>query len=727
MTIPPQIRPDHRLKDALIYMRQSSPQQLIDHTGSTDAQRDLAALPEQWGWPRERIHTIESDLGVSGKSIRNRKGFQKLVDLIKENRVSLVIVGDVDRLGREPRDLFNFYHVATQAGVLLYFGDDTVFDTTSADDTNRLALYFKTIIAWYENALRLKKVSWGKLAKARQGKPVTPPPIGYVRSDEGAWRKDSDDEVGQRIVQAFELYLRLGSLNRVVNHFRQANLSFPRRRARKVIWGPVNAAHLYTVLRNPAYKGTYAFQRFKSITSDNGRRVVRRPESEWIPKEGKEGTHPEYVSAETWQRVQDMLSAHKPGIRPLLGKGAALLQGVLKCGHCNRWMHTRYWGSDGQVRTASYVCKSKDGWGAVTRSTALPARLVDHAVVRELMNALTPAGVEAALHVASESARGESELKRAQYLALRRLQEEKDQAYQLLLQGVGSQNPRVRIELESRLASVIERHDQVQAELTAVTRSEPKLNDRDVADLIERTKNFQALWNAPQRTNEDRKRLLRIAIPEVVVVANNDESIHLEIVWSNESRQPIVILRPRGVQQRIAEQTAQGRNAGAIAADLDAAGVITTRGKPISSNLVHQKQGQLGIRRKHGMLKAEKYTTDSVIANVPRYEIRRTLDRDFPQLGPWDAQRFSDVIRRLSAAGKLPAILPERIERENVIAMLRAGKEAGKTWPQLVQDVKAAGYRPPRGRNFTANQLQLLYRRAGGADQTVPARLSADR
>src|SRR5947207_9555699 len=81
--IPAVIRAEHKQRLAVVYVRQSSDQQVRHHTGSTDAQRELAALPRRWGWPESRILVIEDDLGLSGTSSSNRTGFQQLLALMQ--------------------------------------------------------------------------------------------------------------------------------------------------------------------------------------------------------------------------------------------------------------------------------------------------------------------------------------------------------------------------------------------------------------------------------------------------------------------------------------------------------------------------------------------------------------------------------------------------------------------------------------------------------------------
>jgi hypothetical protein len=102
---PSQIRAVHLAKLAIVYVRQSSPDQVREHTGSTAAQRALADLPRSWGWPESRILLIDEDLGLSGTSSSQRAGFLHVLDLIDRGEVGIVLVREgcasiATRLGR---------------------------------------------------------------------------------------------------------------------------------------------------------------------------------------------------------------------------------------------------------------------------------------------------------------------------------------------------------------------------------------------------------------------------------------------------------------------------------------------------------------------------------------------------------------------------------------------------------------------------------------------------
>ncbi|MCA1417047.1 recombinase family protein, partial [Bradyrhizobium sp. NBAIM20] len=70
---------EHLKRAAYLYVRQSTLRQVAEHGESTQRQYALRARAIASGWPIERIHVIDCDLGKSGSSTTAREGFQQLV------------------------------------------------------------------------------------------------------------------------------------------------------------------------------------------------------------------------------------------------------------------------------------------------------------------------------------------------------------------------------------------------------------------------------------------------------------------------------------------------------------------------------------------------------------------------------------------------------------------------------------------------------------------------
>src|SRR5215813_12259111 len=94
----------HRERAAIVYIRQSTVQQVERHQESTRLQYALVDRAIQFGWSRETIVVIDDDLGRSGASIEGRLGFQRLVAEVGLGNVGLVLGVEMSRLARSCRD-----------------------------------------------------------------------------------------------------------------------------------------------------------------------------------------------------------------------------------------------------------------------------------------------------------------------------------------------------------------------------------------------------------------------------------------------------------------------------------------------------------------------------------------------------------------------------------------------------------------------------------------------
>jgi hypothetical protein len=97
-------RPRHRDRLAVIYVRQSTPQQVLDHAESTRLQYGLTQRAADLGWSPSRVLVIDEDLGHSASGLQDRPGFQRLVSEVGLDHVGLVLGSEMSRLARSGRE-----------------------------------------------------------------------------------------------------------------------------------------------------------------------------------------------------------------------------------------------------------------------------------------------------------------------------------------------------------------------------------------------------------------------------------------------------------------------------------------------------------------------------------------------------------------------------------------------------------------------------------------------
>jgi DNA invertase Pin-like site-specific DNA recombinase len=98
------IESHHLERLAVVYVRQSTPRQVLVHRESTELQYGLAKRAVQLGWHGDRVLVIDDDLGQSGSSAVNRIGFQRLLAEVGMNHVGIILGIEMSRLARCCKD-----------------------------------------------------------------------------------------------------------------------------------------------------------------------------------------------------------------------------------------------------------------------------------------------------------------------------------------------------------------------------------------------------------------------------------------------------------------------------------------------------------------------------------------------------------------------------------------------------------------------------------------------
>lgn len=170
-----QIRDQHRARKAIVYIRQSSPQPVVENKESTARQYALADVAVALGWPRDRVEVIDRDQEHSGKTAEGRPGFQYVLAEIGLDHVGLLLGLEASRLARSDPDWAPLVRLCGVFRTLL--GDfDGLYDPTDFND--RLILGLKGIMSEAELHFLQARMNEGRLNKARRGELFKHAPIG---------------------------------------------------------------------------------------------------------------------------------------------------------------------------------------------------------------------------------------------------------------------------------------------------------------------------------------------------------------------------------------------------------------------------------------------------------------------------------------------------------------------------------------------------------------------
>ncbi len=177
------IRPEHRDRLAVVYIRQSTPQQVERHQESGRLQYALVDHAIALGWPRERILVIDEDQGHSAASAQGRLGFQRLVAEVGLGHVGVVLGVEMSRLARSCCDWHQLLEICALRDTLL--GDcQGIYDANALND--RLLLGLKGTISEAELHLLKFRMDEGRRAKAQRGELAFQLPRGYQRRADGS-------------------------------------------------------------------------------------------------------------------------------------------------------------------------------------------------------------------------------------------------------------------------------------------------------------------------------------------------------------------------------------------------------------------------------------------------------------------------------------------------------------------------------------------------------------
>ena len=545
------IRPEHRDRAAVVYVRQSSRQQVLEHSESTRLQYALAERAAALGWARSRIVVIDDDLGVSAATADARAGFARLVTEVTMGRVGIVLGIEMSRLARTGRDWHQLLELCSLSGVLLA-DPDGVYDPGFYND--RLLLGLKGTMSEAELYLIRQRMLSGKLAKAERGELAIPLPIGYVRRPSGEVILDPDEQAQHVVGLVFDTFARLGTLNAVLRYLVEHQVQLPVRvhggPARgEIEWRRPNRETLQIMLHNPVYAGYYAYGRRQV---EPRRKVPGRPSTGRVVKPAGEwlvllAGLPAYITAEQYEaNVARMAANRQTAATPGAPRdGSALLSGLLRCGLCGEHrMSVRY--HDGRGSAHGYVCafyQVNYGTGGPCQHIAGPA--LDAYVTGQVLEAVAPAALEVSLAAAGQAEAERAMLDKLWRQRLERARYAADRArrqYQL----AEPENRLVVRQLEKEWEAALAETGQLEADYQRFTEQQPRtLSASERAAIAALASDLPQVWNAPSTTQADRKELLRILIEKITVaVAGTSELVDVTITWAGGHQTTGQAVRP---------------------------------------------------------------------------------------------------------------------------------------------------------------------------------------
>lgn len=645
------ITSDHLRRDAYLYVRQSTPQQLVENVESTKRQYALCDRAVALGWPRDRVHTIDTDLGLSGSSCVDREGFRKLVAEVGLGKVGIVLGLEVSRLARNSTDWSRLVELCAMSRTLI-LDEDGIYDPSYFND--RLLLGLKGTMSEAELHMIKERLRGGLLNKAKRAELEIPLPTGFVYTLDGKVILDPDAQVQQSFKEFFATFRRTGSATATVKFFKQQGLQFPKRirvgaSRGELVWTRLEHSQALRILHNPKYAGVYAFGKTRSHRTADGRlKITRRPQSEWDVF--IEQAHGSYISLADYEENLKRLRSNSQALgidrRAAPREGPALLQGLALCGRCGRRMTLRYHVRNGR-KIPDYLCQRDKIELGESCCQMMRGDTIDDTIGKLLVEIVTPLAMEVALTVQDEFQSRLDQVDRLRKRDIERAQYEADLAKRRYMQ-VDPENRLVADSLEaewnSKLRSLTEAHANYESQKE---KDSKKIGEQEKSEVMALPRDFKKLWANVNTMDRERKRIVQLLIEDVTLL-RHEQLADVKIRFKGGRTHELTVpLHPQGwglprinpeVVTRI-DQLAETYTDKEIAKLLNAEGLKTAVSTSFRSHVVRRIRATRQLKSRYERLREKGLLTQQQIAekyNIHLSTIRVWKDKRLINIRAYD-------------------------------------------------------------------------------------------
>jgi DNA invertase Pin-like site-specific DNA recombinase len=614
-TRPAKIQPWHLERMAIVYVRQSSPHQVLVHKESAAVQANLRDLAIAWGWPPDRVIVVTGDQAHSGTSTDGRHEFTRILTEVNLNHVGILLGFQVSRLSRANSD---WYHLLERCAVFhtLLADQDGLYDPSLYND--RLLLGLKGTMSEAELHFLRQRLVEARWNKARRGELFTAARTGYVRLPGDQLALDPDEQVRHVIRLIFDKFDELGTVGALLRYLVRHDIKLGMRvqggpDTGRLEWHPPLRSTLHAILRHPIYAGCYVYgfsrtdpRRKKPGVPHSG--TVRVDPSEWEVK--IPGKVPAYITWDRYLANQKRLADHRclPTTPGAPRRGPALLCGLVYCGRCGRRMQVDYHANSTQCQ---YVCRTARFESGAPLCQSFSGGTLEALVTEEVLRALEPAELELSLQAVADLEREHRRQDQHWQQRLERARIEAERAARRY-RAVEPECRLVARELERSWEQALAEHRELQEQYDRFVAETPRQETHAERRRVEAlASNLPEMWHGPGATIQDRKTIVRCLVERITVaVRGQTEWVDATIHWFGgletryELRRPVQkyeqLSNYRALRDRAVELRRGGATMAAIAERLNQEGFHPPKGPhQFTGYQVDQflaRQGLLGSR-----------------------------------------------------------------------------------------------------------------------------------
>jgi DNA invertase Pin-like site-specific DNA recombinase len=673
-------------RKAVVYVRQSTPQQVQSNLESQRRQYELIDVARQCGFTDVEI--VDDDLGRSASGAVERPGFERLVAALCAGQVGAVLCLDASRLARNGRD---WHHLLELCGLVeaRVIDLDGVYDPCRPND--RLLLGMKGSISEFELGVIRSRMYEAARSKAKRGELRISIPIGYSWDRHVGLGLDPDRRLQEVIRLVFQKFRELGSARQVLLWMASQNVHFPYpsdgRTLTSFEWRPIRYRNVISILKNPFYAGVYAYgksEKRTAIVDGRARKSYghRKPMDAWevFIKDHHEG----YIGWAEYERNQAQLAGNaygRVGDTKSGRGGAALLASLIHCARCGRRLTVAYRG--GRRGQPTYRCDRPNLQLGHRRCIVFGAGRIDEAIAAEMLRAVAPMAIEAAQDAERMLKDEEKDRRRIAELELKQARYDASLAERRYA-ACDPDNRLIAAQLEKAWEAALQRVEGCQQRLDGMLTVKTKQPCPDFTGLAD---DLAAAWKSPQTTMRTRQRLVRALITEIVADVNEEtREVVLVIHWKGGQHSELRVRKLKSGEHgcRTSDEALAVMRSMAgrwsdqdIAASLNRMGMPTGQGKTWTA---HRVGSLRRVRAIHGYRSAEKngewLTLREAAAKlgVSHHQVRKLIKADVlvseqimpeapHQIRAADLQS-EQVVNALKRKGR-----PCRVDPENQISM----------------------------------------------------------
>jgi DNA invertase Pin-like site-specific DNA recombinase len=544
----PKIRPEHLARRAIVYLRQSSEKQVRQNLESQRLQYEVADRIRALGW--KQVEIIDSDLGSSASmASARREGFERVLSAVALGEVGIVGSRDASRLSRTDKDWCRLLEVCQIFGTLIA-DEQQIYDLNYLDD--QLVLGIKGTLSVVELKVIRQRMQAGQESKARRGELFKRLPVGYVLDPIGKVALHPDQRICEAIRLVFVKFRERWSVRQTFLWFRDHDIELPANpvQGTQLVWKIPTQSLVRDILINPFYAGAYVWGRRPVTTLLVDGRLEKHQEATRQAEECRvfiPNHHVGYIDWAAYEENQRMLrrnSVNWQGDESMaaIRAGQGLLVGLVRCGHCGRKLHVRYWG--GRGTNARYLCKGDFDDGG-QYCVGFGGASVDRRVGLELLRVISPLGVNASLRALEELSAGDVAQRIALSSKLEQLEYEAKKAFEQY-DAVDARNRLVASELERRWNEKLENIEATKQRLASLNGKRYSLSADEEARILAMGENFTEIWQSDRCPPALKKMIFRTVVEEIVVRSDaGKRTLEFTVHWKGGTHTQLTMERPR--------------------------------------------------------------------------------------------------------------------------------------------------------------------------------------